>query len=303
MPHSTPIRLIATDIDGTLLTPEHELSPRVEQALRGAIAQGIHLVLATGKSRAAGLSIIEKLGIPSHGIFLQGLTLYDEAGKLVHEQTLDPDLVRRVVTIAEDRGFGIIAYSANRILVRRRAPDTDAVLIPFHEPAPEVVGPLQNLAGVLPLNKLLFVGEGAAISALRWQLGHLIGSAGRLMQAGWPNMLELLPPGASKGAMLGRLLDDLSLKPSEVMAIGDAENDLEMVQMAGIGVAMGNATQHLKDVADFVTASNDQDGVAVALEKYIPGLAPATLAAPVEPEGATVMMPAIKPAAPAEDKP
>ena len=302
MPYSTPIRLVALDIDGTLLTPQHELSPRVEKALRGAIAQGVHVVLATGKSRAAGLPIIEKLGIPSHGIFLQGLTLYDEAGKLAHEQTLDPGLVRRVVTISDELGFGLIAYTANRILVRRRAPDTDAVLIPFHEPAPEAVGPLQNFAGVLPLNKLLFVGEPAAISALRWQLGHLVGGAARLMQAGWPNMLELLPPGASKGTMLGYLLNKLDIKPAEVMAIGDAENDFEMIQLAGVGVAMGNATQHLKDAADFVTAGNDQDGVAVALEKYIPGLAPAP-AVPVEAEGATVMMPAIKPAAPAEDQP
>jgi Cof subfamily protein (haloacid dehalogenase superfamily) len=283
-----------------LLTPEHQLTPRVEKTLRAAIAQDVHIVLATGKSRAAAVPIIEKLGIPSHGIFLQGLALYDEAGKLAHQQTLDPDLVRRVITIAEDRGFGVIAYTANRILVRKRAPETDAVLIPFHEPAPEAIGPLQNVAGVLPINKLLFVGEPAAISSFRWQMGHLAGSAARLMQAGWPNMLELLPPGASKGAMLARLLEDLSLKPSEVMAIGDAENDFEMVQLAGVGVAMGNATQHLKDAADFVTTSNREDGVAVALEKYIPGLAPAPQPA-AEAENATVMMPLVRPPAPTEN--
>lgn len=294
MTHSVPIRLIAIDLDGTLLNPEHELTPRVEAALRGALKQDVHIVLATGKSRAAAVPIIEKLGIPSHGIFLQGLALYDESGKLVHQQTLNADWVRRVITIAEDRGFGLIAYSANRILVRRRAPDTDAVLIPFGEPAPEAVGPIQNYAGVLPFNKLLFVGEPAAISAFRWQLGHLIGGAGRLMQAGWPNMLELLPPGASKGTMLARLLDDLGLKPAEVMAIGDAENDLEMIQLAGVGVAMGNATQHLKDAADFVTTRNSEDGVAVAMEKYIPGIAPA--AASAESDSATVMVPLVRPA-------
>ena len=300
MTSTTPIRLIAIDLDGTLLNPEHELTQRVEAALRKALAQDVHIVLATGKSRAAAVPIIEKLGIPSHGIFLQGLALYDEAGKLVHQQTLDPDLVRRVITIAEDCAFGVIAYSATRILVRKRAPDTDAVLMPFGEPEPEVVGPLQNFAGALPINKLLFVGDPAAISAFRWQMGHLVGGLGRLMQAGWPNMLELLPPGASKGAMLARLIEELGLKPAEVMAIGDAENDLEMIQMAGVGVAMGNATQHLKDAADFVTASNREDGVAVALEKYIPGLAPAP--APAEAENATVMLPVIRPPAQTETK-
>lgn len=301
MTSTSPIRLIAIDLDGTLLNPQHELTPRVEAALRAALAQDVHIVLATGKSRAAAVPIIEKLGIPSHGIFLQGLALYDEAGQLVHQQTLEPDLVRRVITIAEDLGFGIIAYSIGRILVRIRAPETDAVLMPFGEPIPEVVGAIQNVAGVLPINKLLFVGEPAAVSAFRWQMGHLVGGAGRLMQAGWPNMLELLPPDASKGAMLARLLADLGLKPAEVMAIGDAENDLEMIQLAGIGVAMGNATPHLKDAADFVTASNGEDGVAVALEKYIPGIVPAP--APAEADNATVMVPLVRPSAPTETQP
>ena len=299
MTHSTPIRLVAIDLDGTLLSPQHELTPRVEQALRGALAKDVHIVIATGKSRAAAVPIIEKLGIPSHGIFLQGLALYDEAGHLAHEQTLDPELARRVITIAEDRGFKIIAYSVNRIMVRTRAPETDAVLIPFHEPAPEAVGPLQNLCGAVPLNKLLFVGDAAGISRLRWQLGYLVGGSGRLMQAGWPNMLELLPPGAGKGTMLARLIDDLGLTRAEVMAIGDAENDLEMIQLAGVGVAMGNATAHLKEAADWVTTSNGEDGVAVALERYIPGLVPAPEQSA---EAATMMMPAIRPAASMEEK-
>jgi hydroxymethylpyrimidine pyrophosphatase-like HAD family hydrolase len=115
-------------------------------------------------------------------------------------------------------------------------------------------------------------------------------------------MLELLPPGASKGAMLTRLIEDLGLKPAEVMAIGDAENDFEMIQLAGVGVAMGNATQHLKGAADFVTTSNSEDGVAVALEKYIPGLAvPPQPAA--EADSATVMVPVIRPAASTETQP
>lgn len=300
MTDSTSIRLVAIDIDGTLLTPQHELSPRVERAVRGALAQDIHIVLATGKSRTSAVPLIEKLGIPSPGIFLQGLALYDAQGHIVHQETLDPDLTRRVLTIAEDRGFGLLLYSGTRILSRQRDPITDAVTIPFHEPAPEVVGPLQNWVEALPVNKLLIVGEPQAVSALRWHLGHVVGRSARLVQAGWPNMVELLPPGASKGAMLARLLNDLNLKPAQVMAIGDAENDIEMVQLAGVGVAMGNAAQHLKDIADFVTEPNTADGVAVALEKYIPALAPAPEPAA---ESATVMMPAIRPAEQTETKP
>jgi Cof subfamily protein (haloacid dehalogenase superfamily) len=298
MTSTTPIRLIAIDIDGTLLNPQSELTPRVEKAIRGALAQGIQIVLATGKSRNAALPFIDKLGIPSAGIFLQGLALMDAQGKVLHQQTLDPALLRRVLTILEDRGFEAILYSGMRILVRQRSPATDAVLIPFHEPAPEAVGPLQNYVGALPIQKLLIVGEPQAITGLRWHLGHVVGGAGRLMQAGWPNMLELLPPGASKGAMLARLLADLKIAPAAVLAIGDAENDIEMIQMAGVGVAMANAAAPVKAAANWVTASNSEHGVALALEKYIPGLAPQP---EPEPDGATVVMQAVRPAASTEE--
>ncbi|HYO88149.1 MAG TPA: HAD-IIB family hydrolase, partial [Candidatus Limnocylindrales bacterium] len=144
MTSAPSIRLIAIDIDGTLLNPQNELTPRVERAIRGALAKNIQIVLATGKSRSAALPFIEKLGIPSAGIFLQGLALSDAQGKILHQQTLDAALLLRVLTILEDRGFQAILYSGTRILVRRRSPETDAVTIPFHEPAPEAVGPLQN---------------------------------------------------------------------------------------------------------------------------------------------------------------
>jgi hydroxymethylpyrimidine pyrophosphatase-like HAD family hydrolase len=84
-----------------------------------------------------------------------------------------------------------------------------------------------------------------------------------------------LPPGASKGTALKVLLRDLGISATNVMAIGDGENDIEMIQIAGVGVAMGNASQKLKDVAMYITASNDEDGIVQALEKYIPAVAEA----------------------------
>ncbi len=89
------------------------------------------------------------------------------------------------------------------------------------------------------------------------------------MQAGVPEMVEVLPPGASKGAALKQLLKIMKLDAAQVMAVGDAENDIEMIQLAGVGVAMGQSAQNVKDAADTVTASNDADGVAEALERYV----------------------------------
>jgi Cof subfamily protein (haloacid dehalogenase superfamily) len=103
---------------------------------------------------------------------------------------------------------------------------------------------------------------------LRQQLAELIGERAALTQA-LTNSVEILPLGASKGAGVARLLADLGIDPQRVMAIGDAENDVEMLQLVGTGVAMGNAVARLKAVADHVVAGNDEDGVAEAIGRFV----------------------------------
>src|SRR5690606_17087092 len=106
------------------------------------------------------------------------------------------------------------------------------------------------------------------INALRWQLNMQLGGTARLVQAGIPDMLEILPPGTSKGSALKTLLKEMNIAPANVLAIGDGENDIEMLQLAGIGVAMGNALQPVKDIANHVVSNNDADGVAEAIEAF-----------------------------------
>jgi Cof subfamily protein (haloacid dehalogenase superfamily) len=268
------IRVVVLDVDGTLLDGKHDLTPRVEKALNDAAAKGVQVVLATGKTRASMLKIIDQLGLKTPGIYLQGLAIYDGEGELTHQMTLDSALARQVITFAEDRGFVVVAYSGERILGHVYNKEVEEGLTIHHELAPEVVGPLQNLLGGMVFNKLIACGEPKAVKALRWQLNLQLGGAARLMQAGIPTMLEILPPGASKGTALKLLLKDLKVAPENVMAIGDAENDIEMIQMAGIGVAMGQAHQPVKDAADYVTGSNDEDGVAQAVERFVLGIEP-----------------------------
>jgi Cof subfamily protein (haloacid dehalogenase superfamily) len=269
MSDSKEIKLIAADVDGTLLNSKAEISARTEAALRKAVEQGVHVVLATGKTRNSTMRHIESLGLNAPGIYLQGLAIYDGDGKVRWQKTLDTALVRQVITYAEDRGFSVIAYSGMRIMVRRMSQQIEDGLIKYHEPLPDEVGPLQNVLNDIPVHKLILLGEPRAIAALRWQLNLQIGGAGRLMQAGLPWMLEVLPPGCSKGAALKLLLKEMQIAPENVLAIGDAENDIEMIQLAGIGVAMGHAAQNVKDAADHVTGSNDEEGAAAAIERYV----------------------------------
>lgn len=263
------IRAIALDIDGTLLNSKHELTPEVEKALRDAANQHVQIILATGKSRNSAVHLIKHLKLETYGIYLQGTAIYDASGKITHQKTLDPDLLRRVITYVDDRDFSVIAYSGTRILARSVNADMSEATTKYHEPVPEAIGALQNVVGTLPINKIMMIGEPRAITALRWQLNIQLGGAARLVQAGLSNMLEMLPLGSGKGPALATLLQDLKISPAEVMAVGDAENDIEMLQLVGVGVAMGQAEQIVKDAAVHITASNDDHGVARAIEKFV----------------------------------
>jgi Cof subfamily protein (haloacid dehalogenase superfamily) len=289
--HPNPsIRLIATDIDGTLLNSRSELSERNEKALKAAIDLGVHIVLATGKTFHSGQYVINKTKLNSPGIYVQGTVLYNSDGTIRSQQTLDTTVARQAITFAEDRGFVIALYSDNRILVRKPHDRIQHLADHYHEPAPEAVGPLQNIIGTIALNKLIFFSpgdDGRRMRALRWQLNAQLDGAARLLQAGVPDMLEMLPPGASKGAALRSILKELRIDASQVLALGDAENDLEMIQLAGIGVAVGNAEQPLRDAAKYTVASNNDDGFAEAVERFVllpkaPAVAPA--APPAAPE-------------------
>lgn len=265
------IKLIAVDIDGTLLNSSHALTERTEAALKAAISQGVKVVLATGKTRRSADALMERLKLDTPGIYLQGLGVYYPDGTTRHEQTLATNIARRVITFAEDRGFEVAAYVGSRILVKTHSAHADELTIHYGEPAPEVVGPLVNLLNTTSFNKLLLMKKNdfKKINALRWQLSVQLDGTARLMQAGIMDMVEVLPPGASKGKTLKVLLGELGVAPENVLAIGDGENDIEMLQLAGIGVAVGNAHETLKQVADYIVSTNDADGVAEAVERFV----------------------------------
>jgi Cof subfamily protein (haloacid dehalogenase superfamily) len=264
------IELIVVDLDGTLLNSQHKLSEKTAKALQAAREQGVRLVLATGKTRASTVDLIAQLKLDTPGIFNQGLVTYNPDGSVRHQLTLSPDVARQAITFAEDRGFTMLAYAGSDLIARKRNHDT-ALLEEYGEPLVQEVGPLQNILDDMPINKVLAIhrADERRVQALRWQLGMQLNGSCRLVRAGVPCMIEVMPPGGSKGAALKVLLKDLKITPDKVLALGDGENDIEMIQQAGIGVAVANAMQAVKDAADYVVASNDEDGVAEAVERFV----------------------------------
>lgn len=267
------IKLIVVDLDGTLLNSHHQMSERNEKILRAALDQGIQVMLATGKTYYSARHIIDKLNLTTPGVYVQGLVVHNADGSIRYQQTLDPNLARRVITFAEDRGFTVLIYSGTHLFMRAKTALYEHIQR-YDEPTPTIVGPLQNILDTTPVHKLLLYGDDKRVTALRWQLSMQLNGQATLVYAQIPGMMEVLPYGASKGRAVKSLIRELGFHANQTLAIGDGENDIEMIQVAGIGVAMGNADERLKKVAEHIVADNDHDGVAEAIEKFIPSLKP-----------------------------
>jgi Cof subfamily protein (haloacid dehalogenase superfamily) len=278
LPIDLPIQLIAVDIDGTLENSQHKMTDRTAKALKAAVDKGVRVVLATGKTAIATAEIVKRTGITTPGIYLQGAAVYNTDRSIRHQQTLPSEIVRQVVTFAEDRGFFVMVYSGTRILVRSlnsgaakriNQLHTDHNDVPF-----EAVGPLQNILDETPIHKLIIVDIGGtqSIASLRWQLNaQLNGSINMVPLA---TGTEILPAKVSKGGTLKQLIKELKVQAENVLAIGDNINDIEMLQLAGLPLAVGNAHEKLKAIAKHVVASNDDDGVAQAIERFVLGIDP-----------------------------
>ncbi|MCB8944849.1 MAG: HAD family hydrolase [Ardenticatenaceae bacterium] len=264
---SKSIQLVITDLDGTLLNSHGEVSAANEQALRQCLAQGIPVTIATGKTRHSALKIINKLNLPTPGVFIQGLIICAADGTVLAQQQLGMDIVEQVVPFVQEHGVDVFAYCHERLLTLQDSALRYKLNGRYAEPLADIVPNLADWAE-MGVCKLLVQQDAPAFSAsLRQQLRDLIGERATLTQA-LTNSVEILPHGASKGAGVAQLLHYLNVDPHHVLAIGDAENDVEMLQLVGTGVAMGNAVPRLKAVADYVVGSNDDDGVAEAIGRF-----------------------------------
>jgi Cof subfamily protein (haloacid dehalogenase superfamily) len=277
------INAIVTDVDGTLLNSSQELTMRTEVAIARAAACGVPVILATGKSRGPwARRLLPKLPVPMPGVFIQGLLTCDADGTVLESIELEPDVASDVVEFAKANGASLVAFCGSRILCEARDENTDLVL-DYGEPTPEAVGDLRkNMvdAGIAVNKLLLFADEDTnAMPTLRAAAEKRFDDRCSITTA-VPGMLEFLPKGASKGAAVERLLKRLDIDPRNVLALGDGENDVEMLRLAGTAVAMAGSSEKVVAAAGGVVgASNDENGVAAAIETYVlstRGLPPAS---------------------------
>uniref|UniRef100_A0A7S2ZAW7 Uncharacterized protein n=1 Tax=Rhodosorus marinus TaxID=101924 RepID=A0A7S2ZAW7_9RHOD len=270
------IEYVTCDVDGTLLNSKHNVDGAVANAVGRTLENGVKFVCATGKSRQGSLNSIgpdlekkirEAYGGEVPGVFLQGLIVYGLDGKIVHERLLSSDMAQKLADASREHGVTVVAYSADRILCEEEDDETRK-LKPYKEPTPEPIGRWEDVIGKLPIHKMMYLAPVADCERFRPVLEKIVGDEAKITQA-MRDMIEVLPPNASKGYGVERFLESFNADPAKLLAIGDAENDLEMLKLAKYGIAMGNGFDSVKEVADDIVLDNDNAGVAVALEKYV----------------------------------
>jgi Cof subfamily protein (haloacid dehalogenase superfamily) len=270
MPSSRPIRLIVTDLDGTLLDSHHRVTPFTERVLREAIAHRVLFTAATGKTFLATTGLIEQFGIQIPMICNNGTSIHGPDGTVLHEDPLPSEYAAESIQMARAAGLTPIVYSGTKLL----APvwnENVALLVEFGEPTPHVIPNLAAALGsdYLP-HKLIFMKESdvEAIAQFQARLTRVFKDRATVL-CSTAFAVELLPLGVTKGTAVAFLQDYLSIPAQQTFCIGDNCNDLDMIRQAGIGVAMGHAPEAVRKGADYVTGTNDEDGVGHAIDKLV----------------------------------
>ncbi len=262
-------RLIALDIDGTLLTTTETLLPRTRAALTEAEASGWHVVLVTGRPLAIAFPVVHDLALGEYVVAANGATVAAIANsELLYQANLPGRVAAAAVRRAREAVPGVgVTVTTERGFVRepgfeRLAPQVEAASIVVEDACPRDDDVVYNL--------VLFV-HGMETRALADAVRPVLPEQVAAEPSGLPGSVELVPPGTHKATGVAYLCERLGIDRRDVVAFGDGLNDHELLVWAGLGVAMGNADDDTKALADDVTASNDEDGIAVVLERLLTG--------------------------------
>ena len=260
-------RLLAIDLDGTLLTPQKIITPRTYQALRQAISAGVTIVIATGQTLSVLQNVCADLPLSAPQIIENGAIIADiHSGDILHERLIPPEHILPV--LEELRNFGLYRayHTLHRVYVDRNTPRARNWYRPPVLPAVEV----EDVASLYPLSciKVVGIGEANTLREKRRELERIFAEQLYVTQSSF-DILEFLHPEVSKGNALRIIASDLNIMPEEIVAFGDNHNDIGMLRLAGLGVAMGNAHEEVKAAADYVTGSNAEDGVAAVIEEML----------------------------------
>lgn len=260
-------KLIAIDIDDTLLTDELTVTEGTKRAMEAAIDQGVTITLATGRMFASAQKIAKQINLNVPIITYQGSlvkTLLDE--QVLYERYVPADAAKDIYQFAKENGLHLQLYVDDELYGEEpndRIKAYSALTNIPYKIEPDFAKLIER-----PLSKLLIIDDPARLDEIAEQLRPLLGDRVHMTKSK-AHYLEFMHKEGTKGHALQFMARHFGYSIDETIAIGDAWNDREMLQAAGLGVAMGNAIQPLKEIADYVTRTNNDEGVRYVIEKFV----------------------------------
>ena len=260
------IKAIAIDLDGTLLTSNKIITPYTLSVLNRAMEEGIHIIIATGRSLATCDRYIKQVGSPTPLICYNGSCIYDPIQeKDLYHTTIEESVSEKIVSLIDFTPAAFHAFREHKVHYRELGRHAD-----FLEPLTSSIGVVtEDFTTLSPyaFTKAMFIGELADTEKIRLELLKCCKDSIHLVYS-HPTYFEMMSSGATKGSALERVLTQLDISSDETMALGDASNDVEMLSLVKHSVAMGNCVKEVADVALYQTTSCDDDGVAKAILKW-----------------------------------
>ncbi|MCS4487837.1 sugar-phosphatase [Streptococcus sciuri] len=265
------IKLVAVDIDGTLLNNKKEITPEVFAAVQKAKKQGVKVVIATGRPIAGVENLLKELNLKEHGdyviTFNGGLVQDTVNGNTIVSETLSYDDYLDLEFLSRKLGVHMHAitkkgiYTANRNIGKYTVHESNLVHMPIFYRTPEEMIDKSII-------KMMFIDEPDVLDAAIAKIPEQYYDRFNIVKS-TPFYLELLPKTVSKGNALLHLAKKMNLEKAQTMAIGDEENDRAMLEVVGNPVVMENGNSELKKIAKYITKSNEESGVAYALRKWV----------------------------------
>jgi Cof subfamily protein (haloacid dehalogenase superfamily) len=261
-------RLIALDVDGTLLNDRYELTERTKRTVRDVHEAGATIVLCTGRSPVNTLPLMEELGLEGTLITHNGAaTISSGDRRIVHQFPFAVEQLAELVRYCRERKIHLDVCTPFRLYIETDLSEAEAAMYRKFMLEPDRLDDVLAL-GEAPVKFTVF-GDKAAINRVEEDWRNM--SLPLTVLRSGDYFIDIMHPEATKGNALKRLAESLGIERSQVMAIGNYYNDLEMIRFAGLGVAMENSPDEVKREADVVTASNNEDGVHLALSRYCLG--------------------------------
>lgn len=265
------IKLIAIDIDGTLLNSQHQITPRVLESIQKAEKQGIKVVLCTGRPLLGVADQLHQLKLDqgeNYVITYNGSLVQEVISKkIIASYTLSYENFIEIESMARLLGSHLHTldlqhiYTANTHISPYTIHEATLTKMPLH------YRPVDHMTPEMTIVKMMMIEPEEKLDQVIARIPDWFKEKYTTVKSA-PFYFEVLNKQASKGSAVRLLADYLGIKQEEVMAIGDQENDATMIEYAGMGVAMGNATPAIKALANIETLSNDEDGVAHIIEKF-----------------------------------